>query len=271
MGSVKQLPSGLCPERWARVPPLCGPARGPLGANQGIQQQERRSPAAERGSGSAKQLPPGSARSGWQGSHTCVGRPAACRVWIRASGSKSAARLWRSGAAGAQGVRSSSTLGFARSGGQGSHSCVDRPAACRGQIGHLAARAPLADGGAGLGGCEAAPLRALPASPGKGPTLVWTGPRHAGADRVSGSKNTARLRRRSSLRAVPGAAGKGPTRVWTGPRPAGCGSGHLAARASLAGGGAGLGEYDSAPLRALPGVVGKGPTLVWTGPLPAWC
>ena len=59
--SAKQPPSGLCPERLARVPlsrpDSRGPASGLPDADQGIRRQERRSPSAERGSGSAKQLP----------------------------------------------------------------------------------------------------------------------------------------------------------------------------------------------------------------------
>ena len=100
--------------------------KGPVvqDAYQGILQRERRSPQAERGSGSRSRgvrssSPPGCAPSGGQGSHSCGDRLVACRMWIRASGGKSAARRRLSWA---RGVRSSSPPGCAGSVGQGSPS-----------------------------------------------------------------------------------------------------------------------------------------------------
>jgi hypothetical protein len=91
-------PLGLCPERRAGVPLLWGPACGLPDADRAIQQQERRSPAAEQARGVRSCSPLGCARSSGQGSLYCGGRLAACRMRIRLSGSKSAARLRRRGA-----------------------------------------------------------------------------------------------------------------------------------------------------------------------------
>ena len=125
--------SRLCPKRLARGPRLCGSANRLLDVDQDSQQRDRRLPWAEQGSGSVEQLLSG----------LCPEQPRRARVpllrgparglpdveslWIKTAGNKSVVRRRQSGALG---VQSSSPSGCARSGGQGSHSCVDRPAAC---------------------------------------------------------------------------------------------------------------------------------------------
>jgi len=100
LGSAKQLLSRPCPEWEARDPLLWGLARGMQDADQAIQQQECRLPAAEQARGVRSGSHRGCARSGGQGSHSCGDLPAACLMQIRSPGSKSAACLWRSGASG---------------------------------------------------------------------------------------------------------------------------------------------------------------------------
>ena len=160
-----------------------------------------------------------------------------------------------------------------------------RPQPARCGSGQPAARSPLAVGGAGLGECGAVFIWAVPGTAGKGPTLVSTRQRSAGSGTRQGSKRAARRRQsvaRRARRSSPQGCGRngrdGLTLVWTCQRSAGCGplcgSRQQAARATLAVGGARLGECKAAPLWAVPGAPGKpgrGPTHVWTGPLPASC
>ena len=250
-GSAKRLPSGaesgLCPAQRARVSHLWGPARGMLDADQAILQNERRLPAAARARGVRSSSPPGCARSSEQGSHSCRDLPAACRMQIGLSGSKSAARLRWSGLGECEAPPLQTVPGAAGK--------------CRMQIRLSCSKSAARLRRSRLGECEAAPLRAVPGAVGKGPTLVGTGPLHAGCGSsypeaivplAHGGAGSG-----SAKRALPGAAGKGPTLVGTGPLHAGCrsgpSSGYLAASVLPSCRGAALGSAKQLPSGPCPG------------------
>ena len=184
--SAKQLTSGPCPERRARVPrspSLSGPARDPLDADHDslrLSAYGKRSSACHRlgwARGVQRSSPPGRARSGGQGSHSQVDLPAAGRMRSMAAVGRSAVHRRLSWA---RGVQSNSHPGRAWSGGLGSHARVDRPAARRLWIetagGRSAARRRRSGARKEWSSSSAARLWAVPGATGEGPTLEWTSP-----------------------------------------------------------------------------------------------
>ena len=159
-----------------------GPARGMPDEDRVIRQQERSSPAPERGSGSAKQLPSGLCPE-QRARVSYLWGPARCMLDADQAILQNERRL--PAAARARGVRSSSPPGCVRSSEQGSHSCRDLPAACRMRIGLPGSKSAARLRWSGLGECKAAPLQTVPGVAGKCRMQI----------RLSCSKSAARLRR----------------------------------------------------------------------------